>query len=245
MEQPHLKIGKKTGKLVIPEGACFVSHHLEFYEKHRRDNYSGVLAGINASTSICNYRIGIESRTSQRPINVETMHISCKSDTYQSGHNYGGVITYLYKGKSDWRTANNTHCKPGYIVIQDTDSQNVQRWKGTEPGKVHGAVYRNAFGESVNDAKVVGEGFAILNGKFEIKSGVLNNAQDGYHDEHREMHKLSEHCVGKIVEYWKTAGPSWVKQRNFTVKKLLEDFELESNSECITSEDTNRSCNIM
>ena len=53
----------------------------------------------------------------------ETMHISCKSDRYQSGHNYAGVILYQYNGKSDWRTANETHYKSGYIVIQDTDSE--------------------------------------------------------------------------------------------------------------------------
>ena len=51
--------------------------------------------------------------------------------------------------------------KSGYIVIQDTDSENVKKWIGKECGQVHGAVYRNAFGESVKNAKVVGEGFAL------------------------------------------------------------------------------------
>ena len=158
-------------------------------------------------------------------VSVKTMHISCKSDAYNDAHNYGGVIIYQYNDNSDWRTANNTHCKSGYIVIQDTDSQNVKEWITKEPGKVHGAVYRNAFGESVNDAAVVGEGFAIRDGKFEMCSSVFNNPKgSAFHDQRRRMHESSEHCVKKVVEYWKTAGPNWSRQRNFEVKELLKDF---------------------
>ena len=54
-----------------------------------------------------------------------------------------------------------TRCKSGYIVIQYTDSNAVKQWEGTEPGAVHGAVYRNAFGESVDNAYVVREGFSL------------------------------------------------------------------------------------
>ncbi len=139
------------------------------------------------------------------------------------------MIIYQYNSKSDWRTANNTHCKSGYIVIQDTDSENVRQWKTDEPGVVHGAVYRNAFGESVNDAEVVGEGFALRNGKFEMCSGVFNNPPgSAFHDHRRRMHELSEHCIRKVVEYWKTAGTCWVRERNFEVKQLLEDFDFDS-----------------
>jgi hypothetical protein len=99
-----------------------------------------------------------------------------------------------------------------------------------EPGVIHGDVYRNAFGESVKKAKVVGEGFAIRKGKFAMCSGVFNNPQgSAFHDDRREMHVLSEHCVRKVVEHWKTAGPlsaSWFgRQRNFEVKELLKDFK--------------------
>jgi hypothetical protein len=170
--------------------------------------------------------------TYNNQILVKTMHISCQSDIYQPGHNYGGVIIYQYNDKAEWRTANNTHCKSGYIVIQDTDSENVKQWMCKEPGVVHGAVYRNAFGESVNDAEVVGEGFAIRNDKlvetFEINSSVFNNPPGSvFHDDRRRMHELSEYCVRKIVEYWKTAGPCWVSQRNFEVKQLIEDYSWE------------------
>ena len=159
-------------------------------------------------------------------VSVEIIQISGKSDTYKPGHNYGGVIIYQYNGKSEWQTANNTLCKSGYIVIQDTDSQSVKKWKGTEPGVVHGAVYRNAFGESVNDAEVVGEGFAMLNGKFEMCSGVFNNPSDSaFHDRRKRMHELSEHCVRKVVGYWKNASPCLTSKMTYEVKKLLEDFD--------------------
>ena len=183
--------------------------------------------------------------TSEGYIDVKTMHISCQSDTYYPGHNYAGVIIYQYDGKSEWRTANNTHGKTGYIVIQDTDSENVKKWIGKEPGQIHGAVYRNAFGESVSEGNVVGEGFALKEGeckvqKFEINSGVFNNPKGSiYHDHRRRMHELTEHCVGKIVEHWKTAGPSWQRrQRSFQVKELLEDLDYkQSHSNCYLAED--------
>jgi hypothetical protein len=164
---------------------------------------------------------------SKNGVNLETIHISCKSDIYLGRYyNYGGVIIYQYDDMSEWRTVNNTRCKTGYIVIQDTDSENVKKWIGKEPGAVHGAVYRNAFGESVNEAEVVGEGFAIRNGKFEMCSSVFNNPKgSSFHDHRRRMHELSEHCVRKVVEYWKTAGPCRIRERNFEIKHLLEDFD--------------------
>ena len=175
-------------------------------------------------------------------IDVKTMHISCQSDTYYPGHNYAGVIIYQYDGKSEWRTANNTRCKSGYIVIEDTDSENVKKWIGKEPGQIHGAV---CVGGSVSEGNVVGEGFALKEGeckvqKFEINSGVFNNPKGSkYHDHRRKTHELSEHCVRKIVEHWKTAGPSWLRtQRNFEVKELLEDFDLKPfHDHCELAED--------
>jgi hypothetical protein len=226
----QLEFDPQTGKL-RPVGERRNSddrHNVISVEMDARGFFGGCFIVSHGNESI------FIASTSEGSIDVKTMHISCKSDTYQPDHNYGGIIIYQYDGKSEWTTANNTHCKSGYIVIKDIDSENVKKLIGKEPGQVHGAVYRNAFGESVNEAKVVGEGFAVRNGeskveKFEINSGVLNNPKDSIHHDHRKrMHELSEHCVGKIVEYWKTAGPSWVRQRNFEVKQLLEDFDRKS-----------------
>ena len=72
-------------------------------------------------------------------------------------------------GETDWRSADNTHCKSGYVVIMQTDTrafQDLQANWPDEPGQVHGIIYRKAFGESCKDMKVVGEGIGIMNGKF-------------------------------------------------------------------------------
>ena len=73
---------------------------------------------------------------------VSTLHISCKSDTYHgSEQKYGGIIIYSRDGQTDWRTANNTHCKSGYVVIMQTDTKafkDLQAAWSYEPGQVHG-----------------------------------------------------------------------------------------------------------
>ena len=146
---------------------------------------------------------------------------------------YAGIIIYQRNGESERTTANNTHCKTGYIVIQDTDSENVDEFKSKEPGVVHGAVYRNAFGESVDEVEVVGEGFSIQNGvqtlgllvEFNNRSKVFNRpANSEWHDRKKNMHPVSEHCVRKVVNHWMTAGASFTsKKKNFKVKELMQD----------------------
>ena len=82
---------------------------------------------------------------------VDTIHISCKSDPYRgSRFMYGGIIIYGREGEGDWYTANGTHGKSGYVVIMQTDTEEfkeLQKKWPNEPGKVHGIIYRKAFGE--------------------------------------------------------------------------------------------------
>ena len=190
--------------------------------------------GASCSPSSERNKIEIRSRShdESKTIHVETIHISCKSDTFcGNGYNYAGVIIYQYDGLSDWRTANGTHCKTGYLVIQDTDSKKVKQWKGKTDGVVHGAVYRNAFGEAADTSKVVAEGFSIMRGSFKINSGVFNNpAGSEYHDYERQMSEISECSVKKVVESWKSAGPRTLGCRNFSVQDLLNPLPVP----CIT-----------
>lgn len=127
------------------------------------------LAGDKSSFDV--YR---EPRGSGPTFTVTTLHISCKSDTYQgSGGLYGGIIIYGRNGQGDWRTANGTHCKSGYVVITRTDTKefkDLQKKWPREPGQVHGIVYRKAFGESLNDMAAVGEGFGVKNGQLTTNS---------------------------------------------------------------------------
>ncbi|CAB4036057.1 Hypothetical predicted protein [Paramuricea clavata] len=249
------KVAKRVGKLVfdpilgqLREASDPPSPDLDslIWFPSAREGFSG--ANFVASSAMD--KITIKPKLwFKRDVIVKTMHISCKSDTYKKAHSYAGVIIYQYNGKSEWRTANNTHCKSGYIVIQDTESENVKRWRNDPVicGAVHGAVYKNAFGESKKKS-VVGEGFAIQNGEIKFNSGVFNNPQgSAFHDDRRWMNKLSEHCIRKIVEEeWMTAGSSGVKQRNFDVKQLLCDFDIANNPTLQVDEDNyTRSCNIL
>lgn len=160
-------------------------------------------------------------------IDVKTIHISCKSDTFRgNNYNYAGVIIYKHNGKVEWKTPNGTRCKSGYVVIQDTDKQEVKQWRGKTDGVVHGAVYRNVFGEDVDTTNVIGEGFSIQSGLFKVNSGVFNNPEESeYHDSRKQMSNVSLHCIDKVVESWKNAGlENWLGCRNFSVRDLLEDY---------------------
>ncbi|XP_078383532.1 uncharacterized protein LOC144666051 [Oculina patagonica] len=161
---------------------------------------------------------------SEPSFTVTTIHISCQSDTYRNGQPwYGGIIIYARNGQTNWRTANGTHCKSGYLVIMRTDTSEFEelRKKWNEPGIVHGTIYRKAFGESCNDVTVVGEGFGIMDGKFTIQSGAFNPAHgDNYHDSSSLMHEDSARYVEKLVDIWKLAGPSFPERQNYSVKEL-------------------------
>ena len=106
-------------------------------------------------------------------------------------------------------------------MIKDTESENVKEFSESD-GLVHGAVYRSAFGEEHNEAKVIGEGFAVMKGEFKINSGVFNPAPDGYHDKARSMDVNTRRCVEKVVNYWKEAGKDFLRCQNFKVQDLLK-----------------------
>ena len=168
-------------------------------------------------------KLEVFSGFSNRPsFPFNTIHISCKSDAYQGeDYNYAGVIIYAYGGKTEWVTQNGTRCKGGYLVIKDTARGEVNKFE-REPGAVHGAVYRSVFGEKYSEA-VIGEGFAVMKGKFKINSGVFNSAKDGYHDEKRSMDDNTHRCIEKVVNYWKEARQDFLRCQNFKVQDLLKE----------------------
>ena len=157
---------------------------------------------------------------------VDSVHLSRQSDIFGGNNSkYGGIIIYSRDGESEWQTTNGKHCKSGYIVIQDSASERVKKWSG-EPGAVHGAVYGSAFGESVKDHEIIGEGFSIQNGQLITTSGVFNAPPKSlYHDGKREsMSELTKRCVSEVVKNWKAAGkkyPPTLGTRNFVVRKII------------------------
>lgn len=183
----------------------------------------------------------------ERRFEVRTIHISCKSTPYsESRHKYGGIIIYGRNGSDDWYTANGTHCKSGYVVIMQTDTEEFQelqkKWPN-EPGKVHGIIYRKAFGESFNKVSVVGEGFGIIDGELKTISNTFHPYLEDKHHSHPdkdpssdncervdslEMHPESKKGVEKVVEWWKKAGSNFLERQNHAVKSLVSPDE-ESN----------------
>ena len=157
---------------------------------------------------------------------VYTIHISCKSDAYGGDDSsYGGIIMYGREGEGDWYTKNGTRCKSGYVVIMQTNTnefEKLQKTWGNEPGKVHGIIYRKAFGESCNEVNVVGEGFAVMNGEFKTISGAFNPSHgDDYHNDSWKMHPDSAKCVEKVVNWWKGAQRNFLERQNHSVESLL------------------------
>lgn len=164
-------------------------------------------------------------------ISVTTVHLSCSSHVYQPDHDYAGFILYAHKGKTDW-TLNGVHCKSGYIVVQDSNSEDVKRYIGKAEGQIHGPVYMNVFGEDVGDT--IGEAFSLKDGSFVRHSGTFNNrtyekSEDHkaskYHDDDRST--ISEEgvkCLKEVIKEWKRAGVNDKRLpsgRNWKVTELL------------------------
>ena len=97
---------------------------------------------------------------------------------------------------------NGKHCKSAYLVIQDTDSEEVVKYMNKAPGQVHGAVYWNVFGEGADVTKAVGEGFSLLNETYRWNSFTFNAGSGIYHDGQRKISSVAEVCVQKILDNW-------------------------------------------
>ena len=93
----------------------------------------------------------VSSDREQYPdIPVTTLHLSCASDVYEGPSNrYAGFVLYAHNRQTVW-TLNGRKCRTGYVVVQDTDSPGVQRCISNSEGVVHGAVYKNVFGEQLS-----------------------------------------------------------------------------------------------
>ena len=194
-------------------------------------------AGINAEESTT----GIQDHFMVCPqvgkkgniFRVDTIHIWKNSDSYLGPeHPYGGIIIYAYRKKEE-RNWSRPHYNGGYVVIMQTDTEEFKKlrkeWK--EPGKVHGIIFKKAFGESCNVTKerqsctveVVGEGFSIREGKFCTVSRAFNRGEKGgiYHDDSYKMSEHSAKCVEKLVTKWMDAGSSFRGNRDHSVESLL------------------------
>ena len=176
---------------------------------------------------------GIRITSKEKPkyldITFDTIRLSDASHAFSRDENhYAGFILYAWEDKDgvvkdEW-WLNRRHCKSAYFVIQGTDSPNVKRYIGKAPGKVHGAVYWNVFGEDEDVKKAVGEGFAFEYGKYKWNSTTFNANKDAYHDGIRQISDLAGKCVTGIIKDWKRISlrgqTSWMG-KTYSVEDLL------------------------
>ena len=96
-----------------------------------------------------------------------------------------------------------------------------RRWD--EPGRVHGIIYRKAFGESCKYINVVGEGFGIIEGKLKVLSGAFNLAKrnDLYHDDSAYMNLVSARCMEAVAQLWQL-HTDFPKRQDYSVQELIE-----------------------
>ncbi|CAF1095028.1 unnamed protein product [Didymodactylos carnosus] len=161
----------------------------------------------------------LEIKSSQNPqkptIKIESVHLSCLSDIYQSDKDIVGMIVYSYNGQSDFRL-NGKHCTTGYILIKET--KNIQHTHSNQ-GQVHGKLFKWFFDEEA-DEKFVGGGFALRQGKLIFHSGVFNaRIKDEYHDGDVSMHQCEKYLIRYVVDELYVTH-RWRQSQNLSVRKI-------------------------
>ncbi len=142
-----------------------------------------------APVSVCPQNLIFELKSQKNPsrpiIKIETVHISCSSDSYDANENMAGLIVYSFDNKPMFEL-NGHRCRTGYILIKAT--KNIEQVKSNQ-GIVHGSLFKWFFGIEP-DNRFVGAGFALHEGKHKFNSGTFNATDDDYHDGSKIM---SEH----------------------------------------------------
>lgn len=90
---------------------------------------------------------------------IQTQSIKCilifpspKRSTYPTSH------------LSRWETANGTRCERGYLVIMETESENIKMLcqRTENQGEMNYALYQSAFGEQCVEENLDAEGFFVI-----------------------------------------------------------------------------------
>ncbi|CAF1226137.1 unnamed protein product [Rotaria sp. Silwood1] len=125
----------------------------------------------------------ISRKNPTRPtIKIETVHISCSSDSYDENENMAGLIVYSFDNKQMFEL-NGHRCRTGYILIKAT--KNIEHVISNQ-GIVHGSLFKWFYGIEPDD-RFVGAGFSLHDKNFKFNSGVFNARNDDYHDDKKSM----------------------------------------------------------
>jgi hypothetical protein len=128
-------------------------------------------------------------------IKIETVHISCSSDSYTPSKNMTGFIVYSFDDQLKFEL-NGHRCRTGYILIKETE--NIDHVKSNQ-GLVHGKLFKWFFGIEP-DQRFIGGGFAFHDGKLKFNSGVFNARNDDYHDGVKSMHQHEIHLINYAMK---------------------------------------------
>ena len=99
-------------------------------------------------------------------------------------------------------------------IYKDDGTSQVER--------IHGIIYRKAFGESCEYENVVGEGFGIKEGKLKVFSDAfyLAKGNDLYHDDSAYMNSVSARCMESVAQLWKL-HTDFPKRQDYSVQELI------------------------
>ena len=157
---------------------------------------------------------------------MKTLHISsCTSDTHLgSDEKYGGIAIFARDDKQDWYAANKTHCKSGHVVLKQADTRKFEglqtNWR--ERGRIHGIIYRMAFGESCADARIVGEGFGITEGQFKTTSGAFNLACERRRISGCDWFRQRQATAGNMLRSQATSNPAHGRLHPDSARYVIE-----------------------
>jgi hypothetical protein len=145
-----------------------------------------------------------QKNPSRPVIKIETVHISCSSDSYDANQNMAGLIVYSFDNQQMFEL-NGHRCRTGYILIKAT--KNIEHVKSSQ-GIVHGSLFKWFFGIEP-DHRFVGAGFALYEKKYKFNSGTFNARNDDYHDDSNAMTEneisLIKHTLNELYvnDKWK------------------------------------------
>jgi hypothetical protein len=160
------------------------------------------------------FELKSQKNPSRPIIKIETVHISCSSDSYDANEDMAGLIIYSFDNKQMFEL-NGHRCRTGYILIKAT--KNIAHVK-SDQGIVHGSLFKWFFGIEP-DNRFVGAGFALHERTHKFNSGIFNATDDDYHDDSKSM---SEHEIYLIKHTMKELfiNDKWKQNPNLSVKNI-------------------------
>jgi len=128
------------------------------------------------------------------------MRISCASDPYSAGEDFGGIV--CWKPCAEMEAM---RIKPGYIHIKNTQSGNLP---SSSEGIVHGKVTKDLTGLEPSEVAERGGviiGFSVMKGQFTTTSRACN-ISGPYKDGDKGLNDIEEKYLRAMIDIWKERG---------------------------------------